>query len=93
MKRKYSETSMLKVRNMYDNSRKSCQTCERKSFQINPIWCKFYLHSLQGQLDWVYFFIFDLKSCRDTDCHIFCDNKLQIFGLKWDRISIDPLEF
>ena len=28
--------------------------------------------------------LFDLKSPSDTDCHISCSTKLQIFGRKWN---------
>ena len=39
---------------MYD-SRGSFQTCERKSFQMNSTSCKYFLHSLQEQVDGVNF--------------------------------------
>ena len=73
---------------MCDNSRNSCRTCERKSFQMNHIWCKYFLNSLQGQLDEVHFLILDLKSPSDADCLISRGVKLQIFGPKWDRVSV-----
>ena len=28
---------MINVRNMCGNNRNNCQTCQRKSFQMNPI--------------------------------------------------------
>ena len=66
---------------MYD-SRGSFQTCDRKSFQMNSTSCKYFLHSLQEQVDGVNFLIFGLKSPSDTDCFISCGIKLQIFGPK-----------
>ena len=79
---------MLNVRNLRDNSRNSSQTCERKSFQMNPTRSKYFLHSLQGQLDGVCFLIFDLRSPNDTDCLISCGTKLQIFRPKLDKVSV-----
>ena len=73
---------MVNVKNMCDNCRNCFQTCEGKFFQMNPTWCKYFLHTLQGQSEGVNFLIFDLKSPIDTECIIFCgtkDTKLQIF--------------
>ena len=73
---------------MCENSSDNCQTCERKSFHMNPTWCKYFLHSLQGQVDGIHFLIFDLKSSSDTDRLIWCGNKSHIFGPKWDRVWV-----
>ena len=66
--------------------RNNCQTCERKSFQMSPTWCEYFLHR------WSPIFIFDLKwyrlSSSDTDYLISCGTKHEIFSLKWDRVSV-----
>ena len=51
-------------------------------------WCKYFLHSLQGQLDGVHFLIFNLKSPSGSDCFISSGIKFQIFGPKWDIVSV-----
>ena len=48
---------MLNVRNMCGISTNS-QTCECKPFQTKPSRCKYFPHSLQGQLYGVDFFNF-----------------------------------
>ena len=55
---------------------------------MNHTLCNFFLHSLEGQLDGIHILIFDLKSPSDTDCLISRGIKLQIFGPKWDRVSV-----
>ena len=45
-------------------------------------------HTLQGQLEGVHFFIFDIRSPSDTDCLISFGTKIQIFASKWDRVSV-----
>ena len=49
---------------------------------MNPTWCRYFLHSLQGQLDEVHFFTFYLKSPYGTDSLISCGTKLKIFDHK-----------
>ena len=66
---------------MLDTSENGCQTCGCKIIQIYPSLCKYFFHSLVGQLDGVNFFNFDLKSPNDTDYLTACGNKLHIFGL------------
>ena len=49
---------MLNVTNVCDTPeciRNNCQTCERKSFQMNLTSCKYFLHRLQKQLDGAHF--------------------------------------
>ena len=55
---------------------------------MNPTWCKYFLYSLQGRLDEVHFLAFGLKLPSDTECLISCGTKLQIFGPRWDRVSV-----
>ena len=70
---------MLNVRKIQGICVNSCQTCERKFFQMNPAWRKYYLNNLPGKLDGAHFMIFHSKS--PTGCLISCGAKLQILIL------------